>query len=211
MGEGAKQLKNLTDFLHTCEDEVHKACNSSNIDVVNVTKLEACKVHADAFKTGAEECLGKTVGAAKTSTADACACWTNSSLDAHVQAAKDCKFQEEAKAVAAALKTCRNKFAECRKYEDDAAHIISACSSNSADLLKSVAALSANADKVKEAQAVVKALAASRRSRRAAAAASCTEVKTIAVKLAALVLEFPGAPNVLVYSAKIIASSSVVC
>ena len=73
-----------------------------------------------------------------------------------------------------------------------------------------VAALSANADKVKEAQAVVKALAASRRVRRAAAA-SCTEVKTIADKLTALAIEFPGAPDILVYAAKIIASSAVVC
>ena len=139
--EGAKQLKNLTDFLHTCEDEVHKACNSSNFDVVNVTKLEACKVHADIFKTSAEECLGKTVGAKKTRVEDACACWTNSSLNAHVEAAKDCKFQEEAKKFAAALKTCRNKFSECRKYEDDAAHTISACSKTSNELLKSVGLL----------------------------------------------------------------------
>merc|ERR1712079_606498 len=125
--EGAKQLKNLTDFLHKCEDEVHNACNTSNFEHVNVTKLEACKVHADAFKTGAEACLAKTVGASKTNIADACARWTNSSLNAHVEAAKDCKFQEEAKKFAASLKTCRNKFSECRKYEDDAAHTISAC------------------------------------------------------------------------------------
>merc|ERR1712241_1296019 len=88
----------------------------------------------------------------------------------------------------------------------------SACSKNSDDLLKKVAALSANKDKVKEAQAVVKALAASRRSRSARAAlTSCTEVKTVAVQLTAFVLEFPGAPDILVYSAKIIASSTVVC
>ena len=64
---------------------------------------------------------------------------------------------------------------------------------------------------MKEAQAVVKALAASRRSRRAAAAASCTEVNTVAIKLTAVVLDFPGAPIVLEYCATIIASSSVVC
>merc|ERR1712241_1597619 len=195
--EGAKQLKNLTDFLHTCEEEVHDACNSSNFDVVNVAKLEDCKLHADNFKNGAEECLGKTVGAKKTRVEDACACWTNSSLAEHTEAAKECKFQEEAKMFAAALKTCRNAFSKCRKYEDAAAHTISACSKNSDDLLKKVAALSANADKVKEAQAVVKALAASRRSRRAAALASCTEVKTVAIQLTAFVLQHPGAPDVL--------------
>merc|ERR1712241_844583 len=76
---------------------------------------------------------------------------------------------------------------------------------------KKVAALSANADKVKEAQAVVKALAASKRSRREAALGSCTEVKTVAIQLTAFVLQHPGAPDIVVYSAKIIASSSVVC
>ena len=58
---------------------------------------------------------------------------------------------------------------------------------------------------------MVKALAASRRMKRADAAASCTAVNTIAVKLTALVLEFPGSPDVLVFSAKIIASNAVDC
>jgi len=208
---GAKQLKNLTDFLHKCEDEVHMVCNSTNFDLVNVTKLEACKAHAENFKAHAEMCLGKTVGAKKTRVDDACACWTNSTLDGHAQNSKECKFNDEAKAHATALKACRNKFSECRKYEDEAAHSISACSSNSADLLKSVATLTANADKVKEAQAVVKALANSTRRVRRAAAGSCTEVNNIAVKVTALVIEFPGAPDILVYTATIIASSSLVC
>ena len=75
-----------------------------------------------------------------------------------------------------------------------------------------MAALSQNAAKVTEAQAVVKALAASRRDRReTATAASCTEVATIAVTLTTLVITFPSSPDVLIYSATIIASSSVVC
>ena len=132
---GAAQLKNLTDILHACEDDVHTACNDTNFDVVNKTKLMECKTLSADFQTGAEECLGKTVGASKTNTADACACWTNSNLDATVQAAKNCKFNNEAKSFAAALKTCRNAFSKCRKYEDAAAESISACSS-SADAIK---------------------------------------------------------------------------
>ena len=132
-------MKNLTDFLDSCEDAIHVACNATNFDsIINTTKLMACKEVAETFKTGAEECMGKTVGASKTSTADACACWTNTSLDATVQAAKDCKFNEESKMFAAAIMTCRNKFAECRKYEDDVAESISACTSNADDLKKEV-------------------------------------------------------------------------
>ena len=227
---GAAQMKNLTDFLNGCEDAIHDECNATNFHLVNQTKLMACKEVADAFKTGAEECLGKTVGAKKTRTADACTCWTSDSLQATAEAAKECKFSDEAKAFAAALKSCRNKFAECRKYEDDVAESISVCRSNADDLKKEVglvfiidifittfppqvAALSQNADKVKEAQAVVKALAASRRMKRQTTAASCSEVNSVAITLTAMVFEFPGAPEILVLSAAIISfpSSSVVC
>merc|ERR1719479_782814 len=208
---GSAQMKNLTDVLLACEDNIHMACNSTNFEAVNVTKLEECKVVAEDFKTGAGACLAKSVGADKTTTDDACACWTDATFDATVQAAKDCKFAEEAKAFAAALKTCKEAFSTCRKYEDEVAESISACKSNADDLKKEVAALSQNAEKVKEAQDVVKALAASRRMKRADAAASCTEVASVAVTLTTLVLEFPGAPDVLVLSATIIASSAVVC
>merc|ERR1719479_140419 len=208
---GSAQMKNLTDVLLACEDNIHMACNSTNFEAVNVTKLEECKVVAEDFKTGAGACLAKSVGADKTTTDDACACWTDATFDATVQAAKDCKFAEEAKAFAAALKTCKEAFSTCRKYEDEVSESISACKSNANDLKKAVAALSQNADKVKEAQAVVKALAASRRVRRADAAASCTEVTTISITLTTLVLDFPSSPDVLIMSETIIASSTVVC
>ena len=43
------------------------------------------------------------------------------------------------------------------------------------------------------------------------APANCTEVAILAVALATLVLEFPGSPDVLVFSATIIASNAVDC
>ena len=58
---------------------------------------------------------------------------------------------------------------------------------------------------------MVKALAASGKIKTSEAAGSCTEVNTIAVQLTTLVINFPGSPQVLVYSATIIASSTVVC
>ena len=74
-----------------------------------------------------------------------------------------------------------------------------------------VVAISQNAAKVKEAKAVVKTLAASRRVRRTTTAVSCSQVAVFGIKLTALVLDFPSSPNVLVYAATIIASSSVTC
>ena len=58
---------------------------------------------------------------------------------------------------------------------------------------------------------MVKALAASRRMKRADGTASCTEVGNVAIQLTTLVLEFPGSPDVLVFSATIIASNAVDC
>ena len=55
----------------------------------------------------------------------------------------------------------------------------------------------------------MKALSASRKRKRAAA--SCTELNTVAGTLTALVIESPGSPQVLVYSAEITASSNLVC
>ena len=72
-----------------------------------------------------------------------------------------------------------------------------------------IAALGLNSIWVNNAQVVVKALSASRKRKRAAA--SCTEVNTVAGTLTALVTEFPWSPQVLVYSAEITASSNLVC
>ena len=65
---------------------------------------------------------------------------------------------------------------------------------------------------MKEAQGVVKALAASRRMKRSEPAVSCTEVGNVAIQLTTLVLEFPSSPQILVFSATIISfPSTVVC
>ena len=72
-------------------------------------------------------------------------------------------------------------------------------------------ALVRNTKKVKEAQAVVEALAATRRMEKAGAAATCTEVNIIAVQLNSLVLVSPESPEVLFYCDRIIASNHLVC
>merc|ERR1712088_1147428 len=46
---GAAQLKNLTNFLFSCEASVHKVCNATNFHLVNDTKLKGCSKSADTF------------------------------------------------------------------------------------------------------------------------------------------------------------------
>ena len=136
---GAAQLKNLTDSLHECETSVDMACNSTNFDIhVNDTKLQACHGFIEEFKVGVSRCLDMTIGTLKTTTDDVCACWTNDTLAADVEAIKGCKFNTEAKAVANALNNCKATFIKCRKLQDDASKSIASCTTTSDKLKKEV-------------------------------------------------------------------------
>ena len=138
--DGAAQLNNLTDFLSACETSVAEACNSTNFaSLVNTTKLTECENLVNNFQNEAERCMVMTVGADKTITDEACACWTDASLYEKSQAVKkDCRIVKEAYNFNQALMTCKTKFSECRKYEDEAIKSISACKSNADDLKKMV-------------------------------------------------------------------------
>merc|ERR1712038_1915253 len=206
---GAKQLKNLTDILSACATNIHKMCG--NFSKPNMTKLSPCSKLAESFKKGAQKCLDMSIGATKTNTTAACACWNGAELNKTVQAAKDCKFSTEAKTIANQLKNCTKAFGKCRKYEDDAITAITACNSNSNSLTLKVATLTKNAEALAKAQKTVKALAASRRQRSSTAATSCVEVISLSTKLAVMVIQFPSSPQIIVTATKISASSTVSC
>merc|ERR1712214_181038 len=209
---GALQLANLTSVLGECSTVLASSCNMSLIPQVNSTKLDACNASIVAFKTEAEMCLDMAIKA-KAMTDEVCACFTATALDELFDSNTDCKFPEETRNVTAAKNKCVDDFGKCRKYEDDAATSITACSTSASALTEKVAALSENAAKTAEAQAVVKNLASSsRRMRRSEKSlGSCTEVATTATTLITMVVDFPSSPDILVLSASIIASSTVVC
>merc|ERR1712156_1318368 len=207
---GAKQLKNLTDILSACATNIHKMCG--NFSKPNMTKLSTCSKLAESFKKGAQKCLDMSIGATKTNTTAACACWNGAELNKTVQAAKDCKFSTEAKTIANQLKNCTKAFGKCRKYEDDAITAITACNANSNSLTLKVATLTKNAEALAKAQKTVKALAGSRRHQRSSTAAtSCVEVISLSTKLAVMVIQFSSSPQIIVTATKISASSTVSC
>ena len=144
----------------------------------------------------------------KTSPADACSCWTNSSLNQTVEAAKVCKASSEATAITAALKKCKKAFGKCRKFEDAAITTIMSCSSDTGKLTEKAASLQKNVDSVKAAQAKVKALSSSRGT---GAASNCTEVVKLVAQLINLVEQFPSSPSISVYSKKITEAANVTC
>merc|ERR1712088_1265550 len=159
--DGAKQLANLTSTLDSCKDDIHKACDPSNIPQPNMTFIMMCDDLVTQFKAGAMACLNKSVGGFKTTATEACTCWTNSDLAAIVTKAKMCKASDEAKAISAALKTCTAAFGKCRKFEDDANTAITACGSDSSKLTAKATTLSANSAALTAAQAKVATLTGS--------------------------------------------------
>jgi len=212
--DGAKQLKNLTDTLDACKDDINAVCDPANIPQPNMTFIMMCDDLVTQFKTGAQECLGKTLGVNKTDATEACSCWTNPGLDAVVQQAKMCKASDEAKAIAAALKKCTSAFGKCRKFEDDANTAISACSSDTSKLTAKATTLTANSAAVTAAKDKVASLASSNSTRRLVRAASistCAEVIIYAGKLAAMAEAFPASPEITVTAGLIIAVTDVNC
>merc|ERR1711997_859745 len=209
---GALQLTNLTTVLGECQTVLATSCNMSLIPQVNSTQLDACNTSIVEFKTEAEKCLDMAIKA-KSMSEDVCACFTATALDELFESNTDCKFPAETKNITTAKNKCVEDFGKCRKYEDDAATSITACSTSASAMTEKVAALSENAAKTAEAQATVASLASSaRRIRRSERSlGSCTEVATTAVTLVTMVIDFPSSPDILVLSASIIASSTVTC
>merc|ERR1711997_1164810 len=77
----------------------------------------------------------------------ACTCWTAPEFTISSEKVKSCKISSTA-SIAAGLKSCKEAFSKCRKYEDDAVASMAACSVTSAALKAKAAALSANSKTV---------------------------------------------------------------
>ena len=163
---GAKQLKNLTDTLMLCETEVNKTCKM-DIPKPNATLIMACNTSTKAFRKKAEECFSKS----KEDTAmDACTCWTDAGLAKLGEDVADCKIKEVG-TVAKGLKACKDAFSKCRKFEDEAVPMISACSKDTTKLKEKAAQLNSNKKAMTEAQAKIKKTTGSRKVR--AVATTC--------------------------------------
>ena len=117
---GAKQLANLTALLGACEDNINASC-SANQPSINQTEHDLCEAAMTAFADGTKECQKKTG-------AEACACWTNSTLETQVAEVKKCDISDDNKAMTKAKKQCTSAFGKCRKVEDSVSESLSACS-----------------------------------------------------------------------------------
>merc|ERR1712066_1188279 len=117
---GAAQLKNLTTLLAACEGNINTSCVGS-LPTINKTEHDLCETAMNAFAALTKDCQKKTG-------AEACSCWTNSTLEFTVKAVKKCDVSAENKLMTAAKKKCTEAFGKCRKIEDEVSPALSACS-----------------------------------------------------------------------------------
>jgi len=134
---GAEKLQNLTNSLLDCEQNIHSACDTSNLPQPDVPKVEGCVSKMTSFKSGVNSCMKKTGS-------EACSCWTDSSLGQDVNTIKKCDLSKESKSMAKAVSGCRNAFGACRKLEDEIGLSIHACTQDKTSLVSKLKNLKQN-------------------------------------------------------------------
>ena len=158
---GALQMQNLSSILTNCSDSIKDACSESQKPTINMTEVEKCNAMIAEFETtvaGTDGCLKKTGE-------DLCDCFGNDTLLEQAAVLRKCSLAAESKAMATALKTCKGKFGDCRKYKEDIIDIVSACSKPLDKQKEKAKALGENVDNMKAAQGAVASVTGSGRRR----------------------------------------------
>merc|ERR1712083_1204981 len=99
---------------------INTSCVGS-LPEINKTAHDLCETAMNAFAALTKDCQKKTG-------AEACSCWTNSTLEFTVRAVKKCDVSADNKLMTAAKKKCTEAFGKCREIEDEVSPALSACS-----------------------------------------------------------------------------------
>merc|ERR1711862_748722 len=105
----------------------------------------------------------------------------------------DCKIKEVG-IVAKGLKACKDAFSKCRKFEDEAVPMISACSKDTTKLKENAAQLNSNKKAMTEAQAKIKKTTGSRKVR--AVATTCEAFIKLVEQLVKVASKFQASPKI---------------
>lgn len=192
---GAAQMKNLTETLMKCSDEVKKACDPTALPQPDMAAVAVCVAAMSTFETEVEKCR-------KLTGAEACTCWASDALSTSAVTIKSCSLADEAKAMADALSTCRSSFGTCRKYEDDIGNIIHSCNANPDALKSKLKSLTANADSLAAAKKKITELSA-RKGRVVRSLTTCAEVSDALTELLMLVSQNPASTMIATIATKI--------
>ena len=111
--------------------------------------------------------------------------------------------------MATAVTTCKAAFSNCRKFEDDVAGAIHGCSVNPTGLIVKLKSLAANTDAVTKAKDKINAIINSRQMVSRQAAASCSEIVSIAAVLIQILNDAPASPKIIGLATSISTSTAV--
>jgi len=207
--EGAKQLKNLTDFLTNCSTKIKDACNVTVPG--NITEMMQCETDVKAFGVEFDKCK-------KMSGEEACSCFGNDTLIDMGNKTKKCNLANESKAMVEADKKCKQAYGECRKYQEDIIGAVSSCSKSTDKLKEKAKALTENSKNLDNAKKAVSALTTRRRQAahhhqrgRRAAPTDCAGMITVATLVITIIADHPASPQVSVYCLEIVAATGITC
>jgi len=205
--EGAKQLKNLTDFLTNCSTLIKDACNITVPG--NMTEMMQCETDVKAFGGAFDKCK-------KLSGEEACSCFGNDTLQDMGNKTKKCNLANESKAMVEADKKCKQAYGECRKYQEEIIGAVSSCSKSTDKLKEKAKALTENSKNLDNAKKAVSALTTRRRQAahqrgRRAAPTDCAGMITVATLVITIISENPASPQVSVYCLEIVAATGITC
>ena len=144
-------MQNLTTILTNCSQSIKAACNESQKPTINGTEVEKCNAMIADFK----ESVDGTAGCLKKTGEDLCNCFSNQTLLGQAAVLRKCSLAKESQTMATALKTCKGKYGNCRKYKEDIIDIVSACSKTSDKHKEKAKALAENVENMKAAQGAV--------------------------------------------------------
>merc|ERR1711971_532765 len=205
--DGAKQLKNLTEFLTNCSTMIKDACNITVPG--NMSEMMQCETDVKAFGGEFDKCK-------KLSGEAACSCFGNDTLQDMGNKTKKCNLANESKAMVEADKKCKQAYGECRKYQEDIIGAVSSCSKSTDKLKEKAKALTENSKNLDNAKKAVSALTTRRRQTahqrgRRAAPTDCAGMITLATLVITVISENPASPQVSVYCLEIVAATGITC
>ena len=201
---GAQQITNLSLTLAKCEESINALCDPSNMPKVNFTFIDSCNKSMNIFKTFVDKC------SVLPDEAKACSCWSKdtNSTEMKVAAVRKCDLGDLPKRTVSALEECKSTFGKCKKYQDDVATTLFACSQDLDVLKQKLKNLFHNKKAVRQVQTKISSLMkGSSRTKRRTDASTATGFINLCHEVTSMVDNTPNARQISIYSTLILASN----
>merc|ERR1719452_30697 len=129
-------MKNITDILGSCNDNIKAACKPHK---GNVTERELCVSNAKKFNTTIVGCVATAIKGQ-----DACSCFQAAEVAKEKKILESCKGTSDGKKAAAARTKCLKTLSKCKQAQTTAGTLQYSCGYSEAKLIGILKQLNAN-------------------------------------------------------------------